>query len=157
MAIKKNPITGEKRKQVKARRKEVGNIPSKGISAKPAKMKDASPNFVNTYQRSGHTYFNDPGTNPGGSPKIEYKLAGMLNGTERVQFQKMTNKGKFEYQYPKGYGKNAVGTENADTHWPSPMPKDKKGTRPAPKKISSGSVKKMSSTKKPMLKSTKKK
>ena len=96
MAIKKNPITGEKRKQVKARRKEVGNIPPKGISAKPAKMKDASPNFVDTYNKSGHTFWPDPGTNPGGSPKIEYKWAGMANGTGRVQFQKMTNKGKFE-------------------------------------------------------------
>jgi hypothetical protein len=156
MAIKKNPITGEKRKEVKARRKEVAKIPSKGITAKPAKMRDASPNFVETYASSGDTYYNDPGTNPGGSPKVQYKAAGMVNGRGRVQFQKMTNKGKFEYQYPKGYGKTGAGTESANTHWPRPMGGGKKGTKPTTKKATAASSKKASVTKKPMMKSTKK-
>jgi hypothetical protein len=153
MAMMKKPIKGEKKKEVKARRAEVNQIPSKGITAKPAKMRDASPNFVNdrvmvsigdSWERRSKN--EDPGSNPGGSPKIKYREAGGRQGG--VRLQNMTNKGKFEFSYPKNFQTTPAKEE---------IYLDKKGTKKAaPKKAMASSSSKMSSTKKPMMKTTKK-
>jgi|688.fasta_scaffold1205144_1 hypothetical protein len=86
-------------------------LPSpKGITAKPAKMRDASPNFVNDrvmvptenfWERRAKN--EDPGTNPENKdvPKIKYREAG---GRQRgVRLQTMTKEGKFEFTYPKNF------------------------------------------------------
>jgi hypothetical protein len=79
------------------------SLPSgKGITAKPAKMRDSSPNFVNENKikeiKDARGYrqerVEDPGTNPGGSPRIKY----MPQGTSgKVAMRIMTPSGKFEY------------------------------------------------------------
>ena len=93
------------------------SLPSaKGITAKPAKMKNASPNFVDErgitpvtmtgkqkYAEpiaTGGAVKKDPGSNPGGSPVIKYKRVGY--GSNTGKFQELTNKGNFEYPKTKG-------------------------------------------------------
>ena len=79
------------------------SLPSpKGITAKPAKMKDRSPNFVNELKveeiRDSRGYrqrlIEYPGTNPGGSPVINYKPSVQDGG---VNMRIMKSSGKFEY------------------------------------------------------------
>jgi hypothetical protein len=80
------------------------SLPSgKGISAKPAKMRDASPNFVNENKTEkvktesgrviGRRNVEDPGTNPGGSPVIKYQE----DGPNRASIRILKPSGKFEY------------------------------------------------------------
>jgi hypothetical protein len=129
---------------------------SKGITARPAKMRDASPNFVNdrVMVATGDSWSRrskneDPGSNPGGSPKIKYREAGGSQGG--VRLQNMTNKGKFEFSYPKNF--ETIPNKFPDNSYSI----DKKGTKKAaPKKASSSPDKKASVTKKPMMKTTKK-
>jgi len=92
-------------------------LPSpKGITAKPAKMRDASPNFVDqggiypvtmsSKKKSADPIYTggeikqDPGSNPGGSPIIKYKRGGY--GSNTGKFQSLTNRGNFEYPQSKG-------------------------------------------------------
>jgi hypothetical protein len=79
------------------------SLPSaKGITAKPAKMKNASPNFVNERKVEEisddrgyrQRLIEDPGTNPGGSPVINYKPDYQSSG---VNMRIMKSSGKFEY------------------------------------------------------------
>jgi hypothetical protein len=81
---------------------------AKGITAKPAKMKNASPNFVNELKveeiRDSRGYrqrlVEDPGTNPGGSPVINYKPSSLPDDPfqdRRVNMRIMKSSGKFEY------------------------------------------------------------
>ena len=80
------------------------SLPSaKGITAKPAKMKNASPNFVNEAKFKEirdergwrQEYVQDPGTNPGGSYKIGYMPA--QTNTSRASMRILKPSGKFEY------------------------------------------------------------
>lgn len=79
------------------------SLPSgKGITAKPAKMRDASPNFFNENKikeiRDDRGYrqerVQDPGTNPGGSPRIGYTPKG---SSGKVAIRILKPSGKFEY------------------------------------------------------------
>jgi hypothetical protein len=138
----------------------------KGISAVPAKMRNASPNFVDErgitpvtmigkrkYAEpiaTGGPVKKDPGSNPGGSPVIKYKRVGY--GSDSGKFQKLTNKGNFEYNKSKG----------CETEGNCPKPGyevvggGKKGTSASPKKpMAKTPSKKMVSAKKPMMKGTK--
>jgi hypothetical protein len=139
---------------------------SKGITARPAKTRDASPNFVDeggitpvamsSKKKNAEPVYTggkikkDPGSNPGGSPIIKYKRSGF--GSESGKFQQLTNKGNFEY--PK--------SKSCSTEGKCPKPGyevvggGKKGTKAAPKKAMASSSSKMASSKKPMMKTTKK-
>lgn len=79
------------------------SLPSgKGITAKPAKMRDTSPNFFNENKikeiRDDRGYrqerVQDPGTNPGGSPRIGYTPKG---SSGKVAMRILKPSGKFEY------------------------------------------------------------
>jgi len=79
------------------------SLPSaKGITAKPSTMKNASPNFVDEAKFKEirdergwrQEYVQDPGTNPGGSPVINYKPATQSGG---VNMRILKSSGKFEY------------------------------------------------------------
>ena len=75
---------------------------AKGIPIKPAKMRDTSPNFVNERKveeiNDSRGYrqrlIEDPGTNPGGYPVINYKPS-VQDGS--VNMRIMKSSGKFEY------------------------------------------------------------
>lgn len=118
---------------------------SKGITARPAKKRDTSPNFVD--ERKG----NDPGTNPGGSPIIKY----MSNGPRvpGVEMQIMKSSGKFKYD-KQGM---SCGLPSCDKPIKNnDLSGGKKGTKPSQKKASASPAKKASVAKKPMMKGTKK-
>ena len=129
---------------------------SKGITARPAKMRDASPNFVNKRKivvtsKKGEPFkqseVKDAGTNPGNSnvPTIKYNLFGNVKKGLRANYEEMDNKGNMRNI------NRACGYEGCD------VPGGKKGTKAAPKKPMAKAVsKKTVSAKKPMMKSTKK-
>jgi hypothetical protein len=110
------------------------SLPSgKGISAKPAKMRDASPNFV----EQGRNYkiqerpvykVTDLGPNLGTNesnknvPRVEYSKF-EKGDRERANVQQMSKEGKFEYLRPVGCGK-----PGCDLPIPTPMPGGKKAT-----------------------------
>jgi hypothetical protein len=135
---------------------------SKGITARPAKMRDASPNFV----EEGRNYkvqekpvykLTDLGPKSGTNesnknvPRIEYSKFSK-GGNRRANIQQMTKEGKFQYLPSVGCNK-----PGCDLPIPSSMSGGKKGTKSSPKKpMSKAPIKKTASTKKPMMKSTKK-
>lgn len=90
---------------------------SKGITAKPVKMRDASPNFVER-QRKDKT-----GTNPSNPnvPRILYQTFMKGTPTQSVEYQKVSNKGKMrDAGCKEGDRSNCI---------PSAMPRGKKNTR----------------------------
>ena len=117
---------------------------SKGITARPAKMRDASPNFVKRGQDE------KTGTNPNNPnvPKILYQP--FMKGTPKqsVEYQKVSNRGKM---------RNAECKEgDRSSCMPSSISGSKKGTKAStPKPMAKVSSKKMVSAKKPMMKGTK--
>ncbi len=95
---------------------------SKGITARPAKMRDASPNFVRRSQDD------KTGTNPNNpnAPRILYQP--FMKGTPKqsVEYQKVSNRGKM---------RNAECNEgDRGKCLPSAMPSGKKMTKVASKK-----------------------
>jgi hypothetical protein len=95
---------------------------SKGITARPAKMRDASPNFVKRAQDD------KTGTNPKNpnAPRILYQT--FMKGTPKqsVEYQKVSNRGKM---------RNAECNEGDRSKClPSAMPSGKKMTKVATKK-----------------------
>jgi hypothetical protein len=117
---------------------------SKGITARPAKTRDASPNFVKRAQDD------KTGTNPSNPnvPRIFYQP--YMKGTPKqsIEYQKVSNKGKM---------RDAECNEgDRGKCLPSSMPSGKKMTKAGPKKAMASSSSKMASSKKPMMKTTKK-
>jgi hypothetical protein len=134
----------------------------KGIGTKP---KTAGPNFVER-GRSKSVFVKDSegsnprvavvrdrGTNPGGSPMIEYDRP----AKGKVSIDKMNNRGNF---VKSNSMENTPSTLKRSGLTPSDAVKARslntKGTKPDPKKpMAKVATKKMASTKKPMMKGTK--
>ena len=112
---------------------------SKGITARPVKKRDASPNFVEggrNYKIQERPVYKitdlgpKSGTNESNKnvPRIEYSKFSK-GGKERANMQQMTKEGKFQY-----LPSVACGKPGCDLPVPSSMPGGKKGTKSAPKK-----------------------
>ena len=134
----------------------------KGIGTKP---KTAGPNFVER-GRSKSVFVKDSegsnprvavvrdrGTNPGGSPMVEYDRP----AKGKVSMDKMNNRGNF---VKSNSMENTPSTLKRSGLTPSDAVRSSslntKGTKSAPKKsMAKSTSKKMASTKKPMMKGTK--
>lgn len=189
----KKTITSKK-KALKARMAEVKKIPSRGLAPTekvvmkknidPAslpkgkgigtKPKTLGPNFVernktawvkeNQGANPFATVVGDRGSNPGGSPRIEYNRQDRFSPAKgKVSIDKMDNKGNFVksnsmQETPSLLKRAGAGTtpKEAINLKQSRGRVDKKGTKPAPAKSIKKSVSKSTAVKKTPLKSTKK-
>jgi hypothetical protein len=141
----------------------------KGIGTK---SKTPGPNFVERgrsksvwvkHNQGANPYVTsvrDRGTNPGGSPTIQYDREDRFSPAKgKVSIDKMDNRGNFVksnsmVNTPSVLKRSGAGTTPSDAVKASSL--KSKGTKAAPKKAMASSSSKMSSTKKPMMKTTKK-
>ena len=141
----------------------------KGIGSSP---KTPGPNFVERNRSKSvwvkHnqgaspyvTSVRDRGTNPGGSPTIQYDREDRFSPAKgKVSIDKMDNRGNFVksnsmVNTPSVLKRSGAGTTPSEAVKVNSL--KAKGTKAAPKKASVAPAKKASVTKKPMMKSTKK-